>query len=57
MLRVFRIYGWPAIQAALDSPGYPRDRTVQWPRTFPEIPRGPPGKALEVEPEDRWLLG
>lgn len=28
VLRVFSRYGWPAIQAALDNPGYPRDRTV-----------------------------
>ena len=41
VLRVFRGYGWPAIQAALDNPGYPRDPTVRWPRTFPKIPRGP----------------
>jgi len=25
VLRVFRSYGWPAIQAALDDPGYPSD--------------------------------
>ena len=41
VLRVFRSYGWPAIQAALDNPGYPKDPTVRWPRTFPKIPRGP----------------
>jgi hypothetical protein len=41
VLRVFRGYGWPAIQAALDNPGYPRDPSVQWARTFPKIPRGP----------------
>lgn len=41
VLRVFRRYGWPAIQAALDSPGYPPDPAVRWPRTFPKIPRGP----------------
>src|SRR5215470_1591273 len=41
VLRVFRGYGWPAIQAALDNPGYPRDPAVRWPRTFPKIPRGP----------------
>jgi len=40
VLRVFRSYGWPAIQAALDNPGYPRDSAVRWPRTFPKIPRG-----------------
>ena len=31
----------PAIQAALDNPGYPRDPSVRWARTFPKIPRGP----------------
>lgn len=41
VLRVFRSYGWPAIQAALDSPGYPKDPAVRWPRTFPKLPRGP----------------
>ena len=41
VLRVFRSYGWPAIQAALDNPGYPKDPAVRWPRTFPKIPRGP----------------
>jgi hypothetical protein len=41
VLRVFRSYGWPAIQAALDNPGYPKDPTVRWPRTFPKLPRGP----------------
>jgi hypothetical protein len=41
VLRVFRSCGWPAIQAALDNPGYPQDSTVRWPRTFPKTPRGP----------------
>ncbi len=41
VLRVFRSYGWPAIQAALDNPGYPKDSAVRWARTFPKIPRGP----------------
>jgi hypothetical protein len=38
LLRAFRRYGWPAIQAALDSPGYPPDPAVSWPRTFPPQP-------------------
>jgi hypothetical protein len=38
LLRVFRSYGWPAIQAALDSPGYPPDPGVVWPRSFPPQP-------------------
>jgi hypothetical protein len=41
VLRAFRSYGWPAIQAALDNPGYPKDPAARWPRTFPKIPRGP----------------
>jgi hypothetical protein len=40
VLRVFRSYGWPAIQAVLDNPGYPRDPAIRWPRTFPKRPRG-----------------
>ena len=40
VLQVFRDYGWPAIQAALDNPGYPRDPAVRWARTFPKCPRG-----------------
>ncbi len=34
ILRVFRDYGWPALQAALDSPGYPPDPTISWARTY-----------------------
>ena len=41
VLRIFHSYGWPAIQAALDNPGYPRDPSAQWARTFPKIPWGP----------------
>jgi len=41
VLRIFHSYGWLAIQAALDNPGYPRDPSVRWARTFPKIPRGP----------------
>jgi len=36
-----RSHAWPAIQAALDNPGYPPDRSIRWARTFPKIPRGP----------------
>jgi hypothetical protein len=35
VLTAFRSYGWPAIQAALDSPGYPPDPAARWARTFP----------------------
>jgi HEAT repeats len=34
LLTAFRAYGWPAIQAAVDDPGYPPDLTVTWPRSF-----------------------
>ena len=36
-----RSYAWPAIQAALDNPGYLPIRSTRWARTFPKIPRGP----------------
>jgi len=45
VLRAFRGYGWPAIQAALDDPGYPPDPGVRWARTFPKFPPGPEGDA------------
>jgi hypothetical protein len=45
VLQAFRGYGWPAIQAALDSPGYPPDPAVHWARTFPKFPPGPDGDA------------
>jgi HEAT repeats len=38
LLDVFRRYGWPAIQAALDAPGYPPDPAVTWPRSFAPQP-------------------
>ncbi len=41
VLRAFRSYGWPAIQAALDDPGHPPDPAVHWARTFPRLPQGP----------------
>jgi hypothetical protein len=41
VLRALRGYGWPATQAALDNPGYPKDPAARWLRTFPKIPRGP----------------
>jgi hypothetical protein len=53
VLRVFHGYGWPAIQAALDTPGYPRDAAVRWARTFPKTPQ-----AAATEDEDvqvRWV--
>jgi hypothetical protein len=56
VLRIFHSYGWPAIQAALDNPGYPRDPAVRWARTFPKIPRGPASDA-EVAAERRsWRV-
>jgi HEAT repeats len=38
LLGVFGRYGWPAIQAALDSPGYPPDPAITWPRSFAAQP-------------------
>jgi hypothetical protein len=38
LLGVFRSYGWPAIQAAVDSPGYPPDPGITWARSFPAEP-------------------
>jgi hypothetical protein len=38
VLDEFRRCGWPAIQAALDDPGYPPDPNVHWPRQFPPRP-------------------
>jgi hypothetical protein len=38
LLGGFRRYGWPAIEAALDSPGYPPDPAVFWPRSFAPEP-------------------
>ena len=38
LLDAFRRYGWPAIQAAVDSPGYPPDPAVTWPRSFGPAP-------------------
>jgi hypothetical protein len=45
VLRAFRGYGWPAIQAALDNPGYPPDPAVRWARTFPTFSATPEGNA------------
>jgi hypothetical protein len=35
VLAGFEDYGWPAIQAALDEPGYPPEPGAGWARTFP----------------------
>jgi hypothetical protein len=35
LLEAIRRYGLPAMQAAMDSPGYPPDPDHEWPRTFP----------------------
>lgn len=34
-LKEFSRYGWPAILAALDDPGFPVDPAKQWSRSFP----------------------
>lgn len=55
VLRIFHSYGWPAIQAALDNPGYPPDRSVRWARTFPKIPRGPVTDDERAAERRSWL--
>jgi Domain of unknown function (DUF4304) len=47
LLSVFLDNGWPAIQAALDSPGYPPDPAATWARTFPAEPAA--GSPPQVE--------
>ncbi len=37
-LAAVRSYGWPAILAALDDPGFPPDPADRWARTFPPVP-------------------
>jgi hypothetical protein len=68
VLAGFRQHGWPAIQAALEAPGYPPDPRARWPRTFPPRPGAgerlvsPPGLAGLAEvlapsgtPADKWF--
>lgn len=38
-LRAVRDYGWPALLAAIDDPGFPPDPTDRWARTFPPASR------------------
>jgi HEAT repeats len=65
-----REQGWPAIQAALEAPGYPVDPRARWARTFPprpgagERPSLPPGLAGLAEvlvpsgsAADQWFAG
>ncbi len=46
LLAAFHGYGWPAMLAALDNPGFPPDPDAQWNRTFP-LPPGADGRARE----------
>jgi len=66
VLDAIRRYGLPAMQAAMDSPGYPPDPDHEWPRTFPRpgdiIGDGPPDLgeiAWVIRPlnqeADQWL--
>jgi len=41
VVRSLRTHAWPAIQAALDNPGYPPDPAARWSRTFPKLAPGP----------------
>ena len=66
-LAAFRRYGWPAMLAATDSPGFPPEPHTRWARTFPRAGEtfwgdGPP--ALEPiawalqpidGPADQWF--
>lgn len=55
LLKSIRSYGLPAMQAAMDSPGYPPDPQAEWPRAFP-----PPGGQVADGPPDlgeiAWIL-
>jgi hypothetical protein len=37
VLNGFRRYGWPAMRAAMDAPGFPPDPWANWARTFPRL--------------------
>jgi len=66
LLDAIRRYGLPAMQAAMDSPGYPPDPGREWPRSFPrpgdDVGDGPPDlgeiawtqRPLNQE-ADQWL--
>jgi hypothetical protein len=45
IMTAFHAYGWPAILAAVDSPGYPPDPAALWARTFPREPGTAPRQA------------
>jgi HEAT repeat protein len=51
VLAAFRAYGWPAILAALDSPGFPPDPAITWARTFQAEP------SAAVRPDGKPELG
>lgn len=58
LLRVFRRYGWTAIQAAIDSPGYPPDPDITWARSFPAEPTPAASAASQPNfgPGLTWLV-
>ncbi|MGN6681263.1 MAG: HEAT repeat domain-containing protein [Streptosporangiaceae bacterium] len=54
LLEIIRNYGWLAIQAAVDSPGYPPDPEATWARTFPP-PEGLAAQGPDLGPLT-WLV-
>ena len=38
LMDMFRAWGWPALQAAVDAPGYPPDPSAAWAQTFHPVP-------------------
>ena len=55
VLEGLRAYGWPAIEAALDAPGFPADPLAAWGRTFPA--RANPWDRLIGDPRAGGLAG
>ena len=55
VVRALTEFGWPAIQAVLESPGFPADPDERWKRSFPSLygddnqPGGPPNNPSAIE--------
>ncbi len=53
----FRSYGWPAILAALDDPGFPPDPATRWARTYPPVPSTAAGQDTHADHRPpAWVL-
>jgi hypothetical protein len=50
VLAAFRGYGWPAMLAAFDNPGFPPDPGAHWARTFPLPPADGPARERREPP-------